>query len=272
MLIKRLDATRLDDCLALAASREWSPEPHKWGLLFEVGDVWGIDDPDGGLAACVVSTRYGTRLSGIGMMLVAEKFGRQGLGTQLMKHAIGEAGTESTWLTATTYGRPLYERLGFRAIGESCIHLGEFRPPAPGTSREASTKDLQAIEGLDAEVFGAPRPEVLRRLPVFAERLRVIGGTGSIRGYGAAWRNVDYTVIGPLLAENEGMARDLIADLVAGIEGPIRLDIDDTHPELREWVESQGVRRGFRTTVMVHGASLPGDRDRLFLPLSVATG
>ncbi|MFC0113203.1 GNAT family N-acetyltransferase [Kibdelosporangium aridum] len=272
MLIRRIDATRLEDCLALAAGREWSSEPHKWGLLFEIGDVYGIDDPDGGLAGCVVCTRYGKRLSGIGMMLVAEKFGRQGLGTQLMKHAMAEAGTDSTWLTATTYGQPLYEKLGFRSIGDSYIYRGEFRPPAGGVSRAASTKDLEAIAALDAEVFGAPRPQVLRRLPAFAERLVVIQGTGGIRGYGAAWRNVDNTVIGPVVADNESVAKDLISDLAAGTSLPVRLDIDSTHPELREWVEGLGVGRGMRTTVMVHGASLPGDRSRLFLPLSVATG
>lgn len=272
MQIRRIDATRLDDCLALAAGRKWSSEPHKWGLLFEVGHVYGIDDPDGGLAGCVVCTHYGKRLSGIGMMLVAEKFGRQGLGTQLMKHAVAEAGTESVWLTATAYGKPLYEKLGFRSIGDSFIYLGEFRPPAPGASRPASTKDMAAIAALDAEVFGAPRPEVLARLPVFAEQVRVIEGTGGVRGYGAAWRNVDYTVIGPVVADNETMAKNLISDLAAGIDSPIRLDLDDTHPELREWVEGLGVARGFGTEVMVYGASLPGDRNRLFLPLSVATG
>ncbi|MCE7011850.1 GNAT family N-acetyltransferase [Kibdelosporangium philippinense] len=272
MLIRRIDATRLDDCLALAAGRKWSAEPHKWGLLFEIGDVYGIDDPDGGLAGCVVCTSYGTRLSGIGMMLVAEKFGRQGLGGQLMKHAMAEAGTESTWLTATTYGQPLYEKLGFRSIGDSYIYRGEFRPPASGASRPASTKDMAAIAALDAEVFGAPRPEVLGRLPVFTEQLRVIEGTEGIRGYAAAWRNVDDTVIGPVVADNETMAKNLISDLAAGISTTVRLDLDDTHPELREWVEGLGIARGMRTEVMVHGASLPGDRKRLFLPLSVATG
>lgn len=272
MLINRIDVTRLDDCLALAESRNWSSEPEKWRLLFQIGAVFGIDDPDGGLAGCVVSTRYGSRLSGIGMMLVSAKFGRRGLGTQLMKHAIADAGTESVWLTATDHGRPLYEKLGFRAVGESHIHLGAFAPPPAGTTRPASTKDMAAIAELDAEVFGAPRAHVLTRLPAFAERLRVIEGTSGIRGYGAAWRTVGCTVLGPVVAENTGTAKDLVADLAAGIDEPVRLDIDDTHPELREWVEGHGVGRGMRTTVMVYGASLPGDRERLFLPLTVATG
>nr|WP_042194182.1 GNAT family N-acetyltransferase [Kibdelosporangium sp. MJ126-NF4]CEL21147.1 Histone acetyltransferase HPA2 and related acetyltransferases [Kibdelosporangium sp. MJ126-NF4] len=272
MLIKRIDATRLDDCLALTASREWTPEPRSWQFLFEIGVVYGIEDPDGGLAGCVVSTRYGTRLSGIGMMLVAEKFGRQGLGTRLMEHAIADAGTESTWLTATAFGKPLYEKLGFRSLGECTRYAGDLRLSASGASRPASIKDIPAIAELDAAVFGAPREHVLRALPTAADQLRVIQGTDGVRGYGAAWRNVDNTAIGPLVADDVRTAMDLIADLAAGSDQPIRFDLGDTYPELREWLESHGAQRVFDTTVMVYGASLPGDRERLFLPLTLATG
>src|ERR1043165_3779356 len=164
MLIKRIDATRLDDCLALAVSRNWAPSAQRWSLLFEIGAVYGIDDPDGGLAGCVVATKYGPHLSGIGMMLVAEKFGRQGLGTRLMQHAVDKVGTGAVWLTATEYGRPLYEKLGFRTIGTYTRYQGHLRLAASGASASASTKDMAAVGRLDATVFGAPRDHVLRRI------------------------------------------------------------------------------------------------------------
>ncbi|MBE1471473.1 GNAT family N-acetyltransferase [Kibdelosporangium phytohabitans] len=272
MLIKRIDITRLDDCLALAVSRDWTPDRRVWTLMFEIGAVFGIDDPGGGLAGCVVSTRYGTRLSAIGMMLVAEGFGRQGLGTRLMEHAIADGGTESTWLTATRFGKPLYEKLGFRSVGECTRYAGDLRLPPSGGSRPVSIEDVPAMVRLDAAVFGAPREHVLRAVLSAADQVRVIEGTDGVRGYGAAWRNVDNTAIGPLVATDERTARDLIADLAAGSDQPIRFHLADTHPELREWLESHGAEREFDTTAMVYGASLPGDRERLFLPLTLATG
>ncbi|ONI76875.1 hypothetical protein ALI144C_32575 [Actinosynnema sp. ALI-1.44] len=272
MLIKRIDATRLDDCLELAVSRDWTPDARIWNLMFEIGVVFGIDDPGGGLAGCVVSTRYGTRLSAIGMMLVAEKFGRQGLGTRLMEHAIADAGTESTWLTATRFGKPLYEKLGFRSVGTCTRYAGDLRLTPAGASRPASTEDIPAIAELDAAVFGAPREHVLRALPAVADQVRVIEGTDGVRGYGVAWRNVDNTAIGPLVADDVRTAQDLIADLAAGSDQPSRFHLADTHSELREWLESHGAEQVFDTTEMVHGASHPGDRERLFLPLALATG
>jgi hypothetical protein len=105
--VQRLSATDQAACLALADDRGWPPEPDKWQLLFDVGEVFGIRDPAGGLAGAVALTRYGPDLAAIGMMLVAKRHGRQGLGRALMTHLLGQAGGAVTCLFATDFGRPL---------------------------------------------------------------------------------------------------------------------------------------------------------------------
>jgi hypothetical protein len=45
LAITRLRQDDLGACLELAADRGWQPEPRKWALLFEVGEVYGIRDP-----------------------------------------------------------------------------------------------------------------------------------------------------------------------------------------------------------------------------------
>ncbi|MBP2319646.1 GNAT superfamily N-acetyltransferase [Kibdelosporangium banguiense] len=272
MSINRLGADRLADCLALAESREWLRQEHLWRLLFEIGDVYGIDDADGGLAGVVVSTQYGNEVAAIGMMLVAPSYARQGLGTRLMTHALQAAGTASAWLVATEYGRPVYERLAFRAVGEKSQFIGDFGTSASGVSRPASTEDMPEIARLDAEIFGMSRPKVLAQLPTFCTSLRVIDGPAGLRGYAGSWPNVGNTVIGPVLAENPQLAQALIEDLAAEIDGPIRLDLTLEQQGLVDWVESLGVQRGATTTVMVRGEPLPGDRKRLFTGLTSASG
>ncbi|MET0234641.1 MAG: GNAT family N-acetyltransferase [Kibdelosporangium sp.] len=272
MLIKRLAADRLEDCLDLAASREWLRQDHQWRLLFEVGDVYGVDAADGGLAGVVVSTQYGVQVAAIGMMLVAPSYERQGLGTRLMTHALQEARTASAWLVATEFGQPLYERLGFRAIGWKSQFVGDYPTTPTMTSRPATTSDMTAIAGLDAEIFGAPRSEILARLPTFCDQLRVVDGPSGLRGYAGSWPNVGSTVIGPVLAEDPDVARALIEDLAAGIDGPIRLDLHHDQGELVTWVEGLGVGRGSTTAVMVRGEPLPGDPSRQFATLTAATG
>jgi hypothetical protein len=53
----------------------------------------------------------------------------------------------------------------------------------------------------------------------------------------------------------------------------VRLDIRASHLDLANRAAARGViPTGRSATLMVHGGSLPGDRDKLFAPLSGATG
>jgi GNAT superfamily N-acetyltransferase len=90
--IRRLGPDDLKRCVALAVGRGWSPEKPKWALLLDVAEAFGVDAPDGGLAGSVVLARYGQHHASAGMMLVAARFGRRGLGSALMSHLLAEAG------------------------------------------------------------------------------------------------------------------------------------------------------------------------------------
>lgn len=272
--IQRQTLDDLPDCLALAQDREWLPEEHKWRLLFDVGTVYGVRDDAGDLAGTAILTRYGTRLAAVSMVLVAKRYGGRGLGRRLMRHALAEAGDATVFLNATGYGRPLYEKLGFVTVGTTYTHVGRFeRTTDPVGSRPAAPSDLSEIVKLDAEVNGADRSHLVRRLPSFTEQLRVVERHGMISGYAGAWQNIDNTVIGPVVAATVDDAKRLIADLAATISGPLRLDLDDRYPPLPEWAARHGVPLRTSTAVMVHGArSLPGDRDRWFVPVMQALG
>jgi ribosomal protein S18 acetylase RimI-like enzyme len=298
--IRRLGSADLKDCVALAVGRGWSPEKSKWALLLEVAEAFGVDAPDGGLAGSVVLARYGRRHASVGMMLVAARFGRRGLGHALMSRLLAEAGNATVTLFATDAGKPLYEKLGFRTIRRSAAFVGTFRPerrsrgtaatltaaarpaaarpaaarPAaarPAVTRPATETDMAAILDVDKAAFGADRSHIVGRLPVFAERLRVLETSAGITGYAAAWRNEPTTVIGPVVAPDRASARLLIADLAAEVRGPLRLDLDPDDPELPGWADARGLSPASRTAVMVYGEwNPPGHRDRLFTPISVA--
>jgi GNAT superfamily N-acetyltransferase len=275
--IRRLGRADLGNCVALSVDRGWSPEKSKWSLLLEVAEAFGIDAPDGGLAGAVVLARYGKDLASVGMMLVAARYGRRGLGRALMEHLLGAAGGATVTLFATDLGKPLYEKLGFRTIRRSAAFVGRFRPsPAAADnskmrSRPATPEDMAAILDFDMTAFGADRGQVLTRLPAFAERLRVLETEGGTAGYAAAWRNTTSTVIGPVVAANDSGARRLISDLAAQVRRPIRLDLDPDRPALPGWVHAHGLEPVARTAVMVHGDwNSRGNPDWLFAPISVA--
>ena len=279
--IRRLTLRDLTACADLSQDRGWPREDHKWGLLLSAGTGYGIDDPDGGglIAACVV-TEYGPQerpgLGAIGMVLVAERHARKGLGRRLMRYVVESAGTTPLTLHATPNGRPLYEQLGFKTTGRAEMVRGMFTPGGPlpdVATRSATAEDLPAIVRLDAEVFGLDRTHVLTRLPAFVDQLRVAEADGTITGYAGAWPNMETHVIGPLIARDTQTAQALIASLATGSDRPLRTDIDVRHEELLAWVKERGLAPIAFNAVMTYGVpELPGDWTRRFAPLTVAAG
>jgi GNAT superfamily N-acetyltransferase len=280
--VRVLGPDDLRRCVALSVDRGWSPERAKWSLLLAACEVFGVEAPDGrGLAGAVVLTRWGSGLASVGMMLVAARYERRGLGRTLMEHLLRAAGEDTTvTLFATDMGRPLYEKLGFTVVRRSVSFVGRFRMSplsraGPGSSRgirTATGADLPAILAVDRAAFGADRGRILERLPGFADRIAVMEVGGDIAGYAAAWRNdVSCTVIGPLVAPDGQAARRLVAALAASAPTPVRLDLDPDRPELPGWALARGLQPVARTVVMAYGDLVPrGTPERLFTPISVA--
>ncbi|MFG3092175.1 GNAT family N-acetyltransferase [Streptomyces antibioticus] len=278
--IRRLTHSDLIACADLSEDRGWPREEHKWGLLLSAGKGYGVDDPDGGLITACVVTEYGPYgnpvLGAIGMVLVAERHARKGIGRALMRHVIADMGTTPLTLHATPNGRPLYEELGFKTTGRAEMVRGRFRPEdtEPRVSTRAATaEDLPTLLRLDEEVFGADRTHVITRLPAFADQVRVAEAGGRIIGYAAAWPNMDTHVVGPLIARDTETAKALLTSLAAHTDRPLRTDIDVRHEELIAWVKERGLESVAFNAVMTYGiAELPGDWRRRFAPLTVAAG
>ncbi|MEU6310350.1 GNAT family N-acetyltransferase [Streptomyces sp. NPDC047014] len=289
--IRALTVDDLHYCADLSEDRGWLREDHKWGLLLAAGNGYGVDAPDGrGLAAACVVTRYGSApagpdLAAIGMVLVADRYARQGLGRAVMSHICDEVlkGHPLT-LHATPFGRPLYEELGFEVTGRAEMLVGTFRPAPEDTPaadggiriRPAVAEDIPRILRLDAEIFGADRTHMITRLPAFADRLVVAedpAAEGSLTGYAAAWPNMHTHVIGPLIAHDTATARALVTALALTTDRPLRTDIDVRHEELLGWLKGRGLESVAFNAVMTRGIpGLPGDWTRRWAPLTVAAG
>lgn len=185
--VRRLSPGDLVACADLCENRGWPRDEHRWGLLLSAGTGYGLDDPGGeGLMAACVVTSYGPRLAAIGVLLVAERYARQGVARLLMGHVMDEAADTPLSLYATSAGQPLYEQLGFSVVGRVQRVTGFFRPPGDAVIaaavRPATAMDLQAIVRLDADVFGTDRTHVLARLPAYADHIRIAEAGGKLVG------------------------------------------------------------------------------------------
>jgi GNAT superfamily N-acetyltransferase len=275
--VRALDLSDLAACRAVALSRGWTDSVPRWRLLLTAGDGYGVDDRDGGLAGVVILTRYPPGLAVAGMLLVADRHGRRGIGRALMLHCLAQAPDDVVYLYATKLGRPLYEKLDFQADGAAVKHTGTFRPdPALAGGpvvRPPRPADRDEVLRLDRAVFGADRSALLAELGAVADRVVVAEDERGIGGHAAGWRLAGDFTVGPVVGRDDVVARALIQALAAGETGPMRLDVHERFPGLSRWVAERGLLAGDRVPLMAHrGRPLPGGRDQLYAPVMLGLG
>ncbi|WP_367131240.1 GNAT family N-acetyltransferase [Saccharothrix sp. HUAS TT1] len=248
-------------CVRLASDRKWPEERAKWGFLLRVGTGFGLFD-GGELVGTTIVADFGGEHAAVSMVLVAPSRGGRGLGRRLVGHALEFAGAPVASLHATSYGKPLYEKLGFRSVGSVTAHVGAFTGARSGTSRPLAEADRAGVAAVDAEVFGADRSAMWAELFGFASQVRVADD-----GFVATWRNGAVTMVGPVVAPSAGRAAELVADVAVG--DVVRVDVQD--PGLGAWLAARGVVPRFTVDLMVRG-ELGGDRARLHAPVMQALG
>ncbi|SFW43665.1 GNAT family N-acetyltransferase [Amycolatopsis australiensis] len=257
MEIRTLTAADLPACSGLAESRSWPREPPKWRLLHDVGQVFGVDAPDGdGLAATAALVAFGS-VASISMVLVAPRYERRGLGRAITAHAVSAAGDRVVWLHASTSGRPLYESMGFVADGGCQGHAGTFADDGgPGAEPGSGVFEL------DRRAHGVDRRPLLERL---GTPFVVDGGFA----FGTDIGHV--TVIGPVVAHSEDAAKALIRGVARTVPGEVRVDPDFRFPGLIAWVRERGLVPGAPAPRLVLGGrTLPGDASLRFAPFTRA--
>src|SRR5688572_20938374 len=138
----------------------------------------------------------------VAMMGVDPRHRRRGLGRALLEHAMQRA-APPFMLYASDQGRPLYERLGYRAVDVVRRFAGVAGPARVlGAVRPATPADLPRILEADARACGLRRSRVLERLVAVAERVVVEPGGG----FAIRWNCGALSAVGPVVAADEEAA------------------------------------------------------------------
>jgi hypothetical protein len=149
-------------------------------------------------------------------------------------------------LDATPLGEPMYRRYGFRPECELLRLRGtaamERLDGSSGPARPIQPDDLASVYNRDRDVFGADRSSLLdsfyRRAPEFAW---LVSHGSAVRGYCFGRTGHLYNHIGPIVADNLAIARELVSHCVAGYPGrTFALDTPREAPEWTSWLQSAG--------------------------------
>lgn len=262
--IRTLQASDLPAAHQLSYQAGWNQTPADWQrLLAWEPDGCFVLDLDGQVGGTVTSTRYGSRLAWIGMLLVDAALRRQGFGQRLLLHALGwlqDTGVGAVMLDATPLGQPLYERLGFRP---QCL-LDRWQGVATAADSGRRNPELgpaglsPGLLDLDYRAFGLDRTHLLRGLRAAPEAQNI--ATGDVEptsGFVLLRPGAQRWHIGPLVAGNGDAAGRLLQAALVALDGqPVEIDVPRL-PPAQELVRRVGLTPARPFVRMLRGGPAP---------------
>lgn len=188
----------------------WNQTEDDWRTMLAVApeSSFGIDC-DGELRATTTAICYGRELAWIGMVLTDPAYRGRGLARRLIEHTLEYLRRERVnWikLDATSMGRPVYARLGFR---DEAVIERWVRKPGSALVQAGSTGPFLLEAILDREAFGADRSPLLCALA----RIEATSIAGAGFAMGRAGSAASF--FGPCVARSRDAARNLLAWWVA---------------------------------------------------------
>jgi GNAT superfamily N-acetyltransferase len=199
--------------LRLSQQAGWNQTKADWLRFLAMEPTGCFVAESGGLAVGTTTTCILGHVAWIAMVLVDIKARSQGVGTQLLRHALGyleQRKVQTIRLDATPAGQPIYAKLGFEPEYELARFEGTAQPSRDRAPREPGSKPAVAkatpevfadIIEFDKRMTGTDRTKMLMRLfEEFPEDIRVLGRGDKVDGFATVRPGARAVQIGPCTA------------------------------------------------------------------------
>ncbi|MBR8220819.1 GNAT family N-acetyltransferase [Burkholderia ambifaria] len=252
-IVRTMSADEVAMSVEWAAAEGWNPglhDPHCFREADPAGFFVGVwrGEPVAYLAAVAYDERFGF----IGLYIVKPAFRGQGFGLRIWQHGVRYLGDRNIGLDGVVARQASYAKSGFRLAYRNIRYQG--RVDGIGCAHVAAATDVpfEQLLAYDRRCFPAARE---RFVSVWIAQpdtvaLATIDG-GRVAGYGVIRRCKVGCKIGPLFADDAGIATGLVRALAARIPGEvITLDVPETNPAAVALAERHGMSSVFETARM----------------------
>jgi len=243
---RNMDFSDVDAGLSLCRAAKWNQLASDWEIFLHLSPGGCRVALSGDkVVGSVTTVRYQNFFSWIGMVLVDPGYQRQGIGIQLLKEALEILRNEETVkLDATPAGREVYLKLNF--IDEYRLSrmnaIVDVNRLGSADARPLQKQDLRSLAIFDREIFGADRQSLLEWMwqasPQYAF---IIENENGIQGYCLGRQGYNYIHIGPVIACNFIIAKNLVSAALQHCAGKsVILDVLHFDGEWLAWLADIG--------------------------------
>lgn len=199
--------------MRLKDAARWNQTEEDWQRFLQANpEGCFVAEWNGQVAGTTTTIVYEDRFAWIGMVLVDPELRGRGIGTTLLVHAIRYLDRRKIpclKLDATPQGRPIYERLGFRAEYE--IERRILERETGMTLSVGRPEDVSSVLGIDRDVFGADRGRLLSSVASAAPEFVITARQGyTLSGFGLGRKGSQADHLGPWVAWSEAAAREIL--------------------------------------------------------------
>jgi GNAT superfamily N-acetyltransferase len=257
-LIQTMSRADLGRAVDWAAAEGWKPG-------FNDADAFYAADPEGFFAgvlggemiASISLVAYDARFSFLGLYIVQPAHRGKGLGLKLWQEALARHGTPLVGLDGVVAQQENYKKSGFQLAYRNIRYRGVVPGKPSARLVAADTLPFDRLLAYDREFFPAPRADFLKNWikPADGNALVAIND-GAIAGFGVIRACLEGLKIGPLYAESDRIAEQLLIALAATARGDnIYLDVPAPNAAAIRLAERFGMRPVFETARMYTGTA-----------------
>ncbi|MBD2772359.1 GNAT family N-acetyltransferase [Iningainema tapete] len=237
--------SELDLIIDWAAVEGWNPGTYDAECFYQADQCgFFVGELNNELVASISAIAYSVHFAVIGFYIVKPQFRGQGFGMKMWRAAMAYVGTEcNISLDGVLAQQENYQKSGFQIAYRHIRYEAKGGGVVPEGIVELKTVPFEKLVAYDRQLFPAERKQFLR-LWINQPNSTALGVVrdGHIVGYGVIRPSYTGLRIGPLNADDEQIAEQLLLALLAfGTDARVFLDVPDANPEAIKLAQRYGM-------------------------------